>query len=99
MPGLTDAQTDSINSALVAARDQLHTPDDIGRAVVDYVLTEAASRGTFAADGNSVEVPLTARLTVPSPTEDDDSGHTKLCITAFGHEIICMEATVSSHHS
>ena len=97
-PAPSHAEEAFLEASLTSARDSLHTADDIGRALVDYVLSEAAHRGTFSADSGKIEVPLTATLALPqnSPTFDGTTGVAKLCITAFGYEIICMEATISS---
>lgn len=97
-PAMTDERRTALANAFAAARDRMHTPEALGHALVDFLLTEAAHRGTMSTDGSQIEVPLTATLTVPDLAADT-TGHAELCISAFGHHIVCIEYTMSDTHT
>ncbi len=81
-----------------AIRDGLQTPEALGRALVNFLLTEGPSQGTFSKSGSEVQIPLTATMSVPGVAGADglvaSDTCSSLCITAFGHEIICMQACI-----
>jgi hypothetical protein len=68
----------------------------MGQALLDYLLTEAINVGNFLEDG-TIEIPVTATVRiVPTAAAVDRFGHTQICLSVLGHQVFCLEATMSS---
>lgn len=91
-PPMPDGTPDSPNAALatdlIAIRDSLNTPETVGRALANFVLTEAVAQGTQV-DADTFDMPMTVTTTVVRPESDRA---TVICshhsITIGGHELI-----------
>ena len=77
---LDDKQRANLARQLAELRDRNHSVADLGQAVLDYALTEAATSGTLA-DG-VLEVPVTITLRISSADEN------------FAAPLTCVEACV-----
>jgi hypothetical protein len=71
-------------------RDSMQTPESFGRGLLNVLLTESAANGKFMLDG-TIEVPMTAKLTLPGAGAMRSDVCGSCCITAFGHEVICVQ--------
>ena len=99
--GLNQQQRKHIESGLSRLQRTSHTPEAMGWSINDFVLSEAASRGTL--NGTELTIPFTITVSLPEermvsvPGEQSatDSGLmitcVKTCVTAFGIELFCSE--------
>lgn len=103
-PATPDGVEGRTNAALaadlVSLRNSLNTPETVGRALANFVLTEAITRGTQV-DANTFELPMV--VTTKIERRDTDSS-TQVCthhgISVLGVEVIgwdsCTTTTTTS---
>jgi hypothetical protein len=102
-PPMPDGAPDSPNMALatdlIAIRNSLNTPETVGRALANYVLTEAVTQGTQV-DADTFEMPLTVTTTVVRSKSEDVT--TVICshhsLTIGGHELIGWHSCHTETH-
>ena len=82
----------TLSKTLGTALDATETPESMGRALYRHLLTNAATQGQVSADGGSIDMRVSARLTVPSPSER--TVRVQLCISAFGYDIACVGSVI-----
>ncbi len=88
--GTSPLSTEALSSSLTQFRTGLQTPESLGWAIVNYVLSEGVTQGTIT--GNRIEVPLTATVTLPDPaTESGTDVVSEFCITVLGHSLACIQ--------
>lgn len=85
--GAGTQSTEALLGSLTTLRNSIQTPESLGWAIVNYVLTEGATQGTL--ESGRIDVPLTASITLPA-TESGADLVSELCITVLGHQLACI---------
>ena len=96
--GTPDTPNEALASDLIAIRNSLNTPETVGRALANFVLTEAVTQGTHV-DADTFDMPMTVTTTVVRPESDET---TVVCshhsITVGGHELIGWHSCHTETH-
>jgi len=98
--GVEGKTNEALAADLVSLRNSLNTPETVGRALANFVLTEAITRGTQV-DATTFELPMV--VTTKIERRDTDST-TTVCthhsISVLGTEVIgwdsCTTTTTTS---
>lgn len=89
------AKKTEIENLLHQINAQMQTPESMGRILMNALLSEAASKGTFMADG-TIEIPMTATIRLPGSkglTTSSVCGES--CIKILGTNVVCVSVC---HH-
>jgi hypothetical protein len=72
---------------------QANSVEDFGAVLVRHILSEAAAGRGKLRDDQTIEVDLTAKMTLPAfeDTALARRGCCDMCITSFGHEVVCVK--------
>jgi len=98
--GVEGRTNEALAADLVSLRNSVNTPETVGRALANFVLTEAITRGTQV-DANTFELPMV--VTTKIDRRESDSS-TTVCthhgISVLGTEVIgwdsCTTTTTTS---
>jgi|tagenome__1003787_1003787.scaffolds.fasta_scaffold20973345_1 hypothetical protein len=98
--GVEGRTNEALAADLVTLRNSLNTPETVGRALANFVLTEAIAQGTQV-DATTFELPMV--VTIKIDQRDTDS-RTTVCthnsISVLGVEVIgwdsCTTTTTTS---
>ena len=94
--GAEGRTNDALVADLVSLRNSLNTPETVGRALANFVLTEAITRGTQI-DATTFELPMV--VTTKIERQDTDATTTVTThhsISVFGVEIIGWDSTTTT---
>lgn len=106
--GPTASQSAAIAADLKAIGDRIRSPEGLGRAVIEFALTNATTMGTL--NGDILEIPAVATVSLPPPTPpmaaDEPTGtftevetcH-EVCISVLGHHLYCWTQCHTETHS
>ena len=87
---------DALAADLVSLRNSLNTPETVGRALANFVLTEAITRGTQI-DATTFELPMVVTTKIERQDTDATTATvtTHHSISVFGVEVIGWDSTTT----
>ena len=94
--GAEGRSNEALAADLVSLRNSLNTPETVGRALANFVLTEAITRGTQI-DATTFELPMVVTTKIErQDTDETTTVTTHHSISVFGVEIIGWDSTTTT---